>query len=120
MSPAIKFKYNKWEVMERFTVKWKGISITVPKGFRTDLASTPRILWAILPPFGKYNTAAIVHDYLYYRKTLSRKTCDEIFLELMTYSKVNVVVKMLFYFSVRAFGGSNYSRKRKQKLCQSR
>ena len=39
--------------------------VVVPKGFRTDLASSPRILWPILPPFGRWSAAAVLHDYLY-------------------------------------------------------
>ncbi len=44
-------------------------SITVPKGFVTDLASTPRRVWALYPPFGKYLSASIVHDYLYWTQS---------------------------------------------------
>ena len=39
-------------------------TITVPTGFITDLASTPRILWAFIAPFDVAR-AAIVHDLLY-------------------------------------------------------
>jgi len=38
---------------------------TVPAGFSTDLASVPRLLWWLIPPFGMYERAAIIHDYLY-------------------------------------------------------
>ena len=40
------------------------VSITVPSGFITDLASTPRILWNVIAPFDVAR-AAIVHDLLY-------------------------------------------------------
>jgi len=39
-------------------------SITVPIGFITDLASTPRLLWNVIAPFDVAR-AAIVHDLLY-------------------------------------------------------
>ena len=39
-------------------------TITVPSEFITDLASTPRILWAFIAPFDVAR-AAIVHDLLY-------------------------------------------------------
>ena len=39
-------------------------SITVPSGFITDLASTPRVLWNVIAPFDVAR-AAIVHDLLY-------------------------------------------------------
>lgn len=44
-----------------------GVSITVPKGFRTDLASIPRLIddWFGLNPSGELAKAAVLHDYLY-------------------------------------------------------
>jgi hypothetical protein len=42
-----------------------GWRIEVPAGFVTDFASIPRPLWAVIPPRGKYNRPAIVHDKLY-------------------------------------------------------
>ena len=39
-------------------------TITVPTGFITDLASTPRLLWNVIAPFDAAR-AAIVHDLLY-------------------------------------------------------
>ena len=40
------------------------VNITVPTEFMTDLASTPRVLWAFIAPFDVAR-AAIVHDLLY-------------------------------------------------------
>ena len=74
-------------------------SITVPSGFITDLASTPRILWAFIAPFDVAR-AAIVHDLLYkairkYRWTIgkveedkqliidAKKASDKVFLLAM-------------------------------------
>ena len=73
-------------------------SITVPSGFITDLASTPRILWNVIAPFDVAR-AAIVHDLLYkairtyrYGKgpeedkelvTKAKKAADRVFLLAM-------------------------------------
>jgi hypothetical protein len=38
--------------------------IKIPAGFRTDLASVPRLFWAVLPPQGAYERAAVAHDFL--------------------------------------------------------
>ena len=48
--------------MKRETNKTE--TITVPKGFVTDLASVPRAMWAFIAPFDVAR-AAIVHDLLY-------------------------------------------------------
>lgn len=42
-----------------------GWRIIVPRGFVTDFASIPRPLQVAIPPRGKYNRPAIVHDWLY-------------------------------------------------------
>src|SRR5690349_15758103 len=39
--------------------------ITVPAGFVTDFASTPRIVWAFMPKSGEWDSAAALHDYVY-------------------------------------------------------
>ena len=60
---------SKWQLMDPFfyyfdeSDKTKGV--TVPVGFITDFASTPRIIWSIIPPTGRYTKAAALHDYLY-------------------------------------------------------
>ena len=43
----------------------KNNKITVPKGFKTDLASVPRAAWMFVAPFD-IARAGVVHDYLYY------------------------------------------------------
>src|SRR2546426_7470924 len=50
--------------------------IVVPAGFVTDFASTPRAIWAVLPPSGRYQLAAIVHDFLYWDQSCSREQAD--------------------------------------------
>lgn len=40
-------------------------TIVVPIGFVTDFASIPRFLWSIYPPTGRYQRAAVLHDWLY-------------------------------------------------------
>ena len=42
-----------------------GWHIVVPAGFVTDYASIPRVLSWLIPPRGKYNRPAIIHDFLY-------------------------------------------------------
>ena len=37
--------------------------ITIPSDFPTDLASVPRLFWAVLPPSGVYEHAAVLHDF---------------------------------------------------------
>lgn len=81
-----------------------GRSIEVPNGFATDLASIPPGLWNILPKTGKYDAAAVVHDYLYQFNTCSREEADAVLLEAMTVCGVGGVKKRLIYWGVRLGG----------------
>ena len=49
-----------------FWVSHKGIekALLIPKGFVSDCATVPWILWRFAPPFGPWNRAAVVHDFL--------------------------------------------------------
>lgn len=38
--------------------------LRIADGFPTDLASVPRLFWALLPPSGVYEKAAVLHDFL--------------------------------------------------------
>lgn len=109
------------------------IRVTAPKGFVTDLASIPRAIWNIFPPFGGYTEAAILHDWLYrsggeveyartmldapgnstgatiYTKTwLDRETSDNVFLAAMDVLGVGRITRYTLWSAVRAFGGSSY------------
>lgn len=95
-----------------------GDTIEVPVTFMTDFASVPRPLWVILPRWGKYGNAAVIHDYCYWAQKRSRKESDAIFLEAMGVLEVSPVVKYLMYWAVRIFGGLAWSGnlKKKKKL----
>ena len=36
--------------------------VSIPTGTKSDLASTPRVFWWLIPPTGAYEDAAFVHD----------------------------------------------------------
>lgn len=101
-----------WILCERFRYWIDGTSaITVPEGFVTDFASIPRLFWNIMPPWGKYGKAAVVHDFLYRfggkiggGKRLSRSTCDGIFRDAMSVLGVPWITRSTMWGAVRAFG----------------
>ena len=102
--------------------------ITVKKGFVTDLASTPKILWNILAPWDVAR-AAVIHDHLYaklrwyyhseeYDKevwTQGRAIADKVFLLGMNAAEPAVPAwkKHAAYRSVRMFGSRPASRKKR-------
>tara|TARA_Y100000385_G_scaffold102047_1_gene105500 strand:- start:288 stop:758 length:471 start_codon:yes stop_codon:yes gene_type:complete len=102
----------------------KNMKITVPKGFKTDLASVPRIGWIFVAPFD-IARAGVVHDYLYYcirqyRANLgtdqdivlvenAKVTADKVFKEAMDVSADHVSgwKKWVAWKTVALFGGSS-------------
>ena len=84
-------------------------TVDVPIGFMTDFASVPRPLWAVLPRWGKYGNAAVIHDYCYWEQKRSRKESDGIFREAMQVLKVPMWKTLLMYYAVRLGGGLAWS-----------
>ena len=99
--------------------------ITCRKGMRTDLASTPRIIWALISPWDVAR-AAIIHDHLYaalrlywqdteildYRTWEKGKyLADKIFLMGMKSADPKVPSWKMYpaYWAVRLFGSSSAS-----------
>ena len=78
--------------------------ITVPAEFVTDFASVPPVIRWLFPKSGKYDPAAVVHDWLYFKKERSRAECDGIFCEAMKVLGVAPATHQLMYYSLRAFG----------------
>jgi len=92
-----------------------GDIIRVPIGTYTDFASIPRPLWAIFPRWGKYGNAAVIHDWMYWDQSRSRKEADDIFLEGMEVLEVPSWTRKTIYRAVRMFGGFAWRNNRKQK-----
>jgi hypothetical protein len=54
-----------WEVRQGFAYRGQADLFEVPVGQRTDFASVPRVFVWLLPRYGRYTLAAILHDYLW-------------------------------------------------------
>lgn len=102
-----------WEVLEDYYYETSIGIIKVPKGFKTDYASVPKIFRNIINAYGKHGRGAVVHDWLYSSKCLlniTREKADKIFLEIMTEWGVSVIKRNLMYRMVRIFGASHFRR----------
>jgi hypothetical protein len=102
--------------------------LVVPEGYKSDLASIPS--WIFWWQWGKWNIAAIAHDYIYehgcilcdwkheyqdeegcpqiYSKRdhlhLSKKEADSLFYEICCFLGVPPITAKLMYWAVRLFG----------------
>jgi len=83
--------------------------VTVPQGFRTDLASVPRLPVVYLLTGDIARSAAVVHDFLY-GGIVSRKDADEVLYEAAIASGVSRWQAWMMWAGVRAGGGSHYAK----------
>lgn len=93
-----------WTVVRawRYAMAGQDVHIIVPAGFQSDLASVPRLFWAIVPPYGKHLEASIMHDYLCY-SGWSRAKADREFLHAMKRAGVKRWRRMVMFWAVRAW-----------------
>jgi len=99
---------RRWKLVRSFTYhvgsKDSGRKVVVHRGFVTDFASVPRLLWWLISSWGRYGKAAVVHDYLYKYHVGTRREADGIFFEAMGVLNVRRWRKYPMYISVRLFG----------------
>ncbi|ULA62961.1 MAG: hypothetical protein LZF86_80131 [Nitrospira sp.] len=130
LEPAVTYRSPDWIVLADCQyAALDGFTVTVKQGFKTDLASIPRLLWGVIASFELSLAAPIVHDLIYRAGGIvalpdgevlpvgtrfERKEADDLFLELMTRSKIGYWKRNVAYLAVRAFGGSSWQQDRAQ------
>ena len=98
-----------WKLVKPLTYQSSsGDLYKIPKGFTTDFASTPKWMWCIIHPYGRYGKATVLHDYLYQTAVLPRDKADLLFKEAMESLSVAPWKIQLLYLGVRLFGKSHY------------
>ncbi|MDX5979606.1 DUF1353 domain-containing protein [Vreelandella alkaliphila] len=86
-----------------------GRTIEVPEGYVTDFASTPRILWTVMPPHGGLMLASLPHDWGYSHGGksgfLPKAWWDSLFYDLLKITPgVPSWKRPIAYWSVRMAG----------------
>lgn len=83
--------------------------ITVPQGFPTDLASTPRIPLIYEVAGNVATKAAVIHDYLYTSGRESRAVADAVLREASALAGVSWLQRWVMWAGVRIGGASHYT-----------
>jgi len=89
----------------------------IPKGFKTDGASIPKIFWSLFgcPFVGKYVKAAILHDYLYSGNIdITFHKANLKFYKNMRKSGVSKFKAFIMFKTVEIFGKSHFLNKNKK------
>lgn len=116
-TPVQPFPYHdQWILLDdlSYSMGKSNIILTVPTGFVTDYASIPRGFWGIASPQDVYSEAAVVHDYLYWTQSCTRKQADNIFYIAMKEASVNPFRRWFIYHAVRAAGQNSWDENQKQ------
>jgi uncharacterized protein DUF1353 len=84
--------------------------IVVPKGFRTDLASVPRVFRQIpsLDPDGISRPSALGHDWLYAWRGFSKDDADEFLKQSLVSLGASALVADVYYLAVHNYGQSSW------------
>lgn len=103
-------KDNRFKTCDNMIIKIDDHFHVIPKGFKTDLASIPRILWPVFSP-GDYDVIApaVLHDWHYCcSKEVSRRDADDIFYFGLVSLGMSHAKAYIYYLSLRAAGGKAY------------
>lgn len=94
-----------WRLREPVVYQGARETFEVPAGFRTDFASVPRLVVWLLPRYGVYTRAAILHDYLVENAAVSRADADGLFRRSMRELGVSAPRRWMMWAAVRAASG---------------
>jgi hypothetical protein len=98
-----------WELDHDFTFVVLGHRITARKGFLTDFASTPKLLWPIYAPTdSEWNKSVLMHDVLYSGEIFSKRVNDMALACGMSQEGSGGITVFNFYTAVKACGWTAY------------
>lgn len=125
-----------YKLVEKYTYIWKAKGTTwqiiIPKGYKSDGASVPRLVWTLsgLTPDGLIRAAALIHDFIYdhsgqlpcgsfkyvvegvwYNCTeidWTRKEADQLFANIMKECGVSKFKRRVAYLAVRVGGWTGW------------
>jgi hypothetical protein len=98
---------SRWQLVEPLGYRGRHEDFEVPSGFTTDFASVPQALTWLVPRYGRYTKAAILHDYLWAQCRAGRfawADADGILRRTMRELDVPFVRRWLMWAAVRLAG----------------
>jgi len=96
-----------WRLLTPVTYVGDCGTYTVPVGYVTDFASVPRLMWTLFPQSGRWDQAAVVHDWLITDHLPSRSPgptsagVDHEFRGALKAVKVGLIARWLMWAGVR-------------------
>ncbi len=104
-------------LLEGFTYTARnGEVVNIAPDFGTDGASTPSTMWTILPPFGSYWMACVLHDCCYRYLLMPKERCDELLNEAMQLLGVRDSAIQTISHGVHIFGWNSFEEARIKRM----
>lgn len=100
-----------WRLAEPLVYHGEEETFTVPAGYVTDFATIPRIAVWLIPRFGAYTKAAILHDYLLTDTDVASVDVDNLFRRALRELGVPPWRRTLMWTGVR--WGAAFNRRRR-------
>jgi len=103
---------SRWQLVEPLTYTGRHEQFEVPVGFTTDFASVPQALTWLVPRYGRYTKASILHDYLWAQCRAGRFSwadADGILRRTMRELDVPFLRRWLMWAAVRLAGIATHS-----------
>lgn len=115
------FDIRKWQLKQNWHfIRENGDEIVLPKDFKFDGASIPRLFWAILSPVGLLLIPGLIHDYGYrydqlwrkntsgqiepYMENAGRKAWDDLFRDVGMQVNGFAIIDVIAWIGVRIGG----------------
>jgi hypothetical protein len=115
------FDIRKWQLKQNWHfIRENGDEIVLPKDFKFDGASIPRIFWAILSPVGLLLIPGLIHDYGYrfnqlwcknasgqiepYMENVGRRAWDDLFRDVGMQVNGFAVIDHIAWIGIRVGG----------------
>ncbi|WP_069164414.1 DUF1353 domain-containing protein [Nocardia altamirensis] len=94
-----------WRVVNPLVYQGDTEEFVIPAGFRTDFASVPRALVWLVPRYGAYTRAAILHDFLRNTDVVSTVDADGLFRRCLHEFGVSLPRRWMMWAAVRLASG---------------
>ena len=100
---------NSYKLLSPLVYQFGSSIFAAKKGFVTDFASIPRLLrFLIDDDDADIREAAVIHDWLYSTKEVSRKFADCVLMTAMKDIGASYIKRKVVYLAVRFFGSNHY------------
>jgi Protein of unknown function (DUF1353) len=120
--PIVSYREGTWLLEAAYGYDDGGTRLTVPAGFRFDLASVPRLFWPLVAPFELSIAAPLLHDFLYRHagappppavlppRRYARRDADRLFRDVMAAEGVAAWRRHAAWAAARVLGAPSWGR----------